>query len=396
MIRIFDITLKDLTQLIRDRRIFIFLLVMPVLFTLLFGFAFGAFNSDIADERLPVGFLDLDDSQLSHSLRDLLTQSEVIQLRPWSSPDGLEKAVTDGKLAAAIIVPAGYGRAVVYGKSARLTLIADTSTTTGMSVESEALTGAIRLENAARAGTIMEEASNGDTSFKYTYKKVLEGWQNPPIQVVETTSSAIRDLDERQQSISHTAPGMMLQFSIASLMTSAQIIVNERKSRVLKRLFTTAARRIHILVGHYLSMLILLCCQFFLLISFGQLILHISYLNAPTATALVAFCAASGIAGLGLLVGTVAKNDEQATLITLVLMFLLTGIGGAWVPLEVTGPTFQAIGHISPLAWAMDGFKNITIRGLGISAVMIPCTALVGYAVLFFALAAWRLSTAEE
>jgi ABC-2 type transport system permease protein len=76
-------------------------------------------------------------------------------------------------------------------------------------------------------------------------------------------------------------------------------------------------------------------------------------------------------------------------------MFILAGLGGAWVPLEFTGSTFQVIGHISPVAWAMDGFKNISIRGLGIDSVLLPATALLGYAILFFSLATWRFARAE-
>jgi ABC-2 type transport system permease protein len=77
-------------------------------------------------------------------------------------------------------------------------------------------------------------------------------------------------------------------------------------------------------------------------------------------------------------------------------MFVFAGLGGAWVPLEVTGATFQAIGHISPIAWAMDGFKNVVIRGLGIESVVLPASALIGYAGVFFALAAWRFWRSEE
>ena len=66
------------------------------------------------------------------------------------------------------------------------------------------------------------------------------------------------------------------------------------------------------------------------------------------------------------------------------------------MPLEVTGDTFRAIGHLSPVAWAMDGFKNISIRGLGFDSVLLPAGALISYAVLFFILAAWRLSASEE
>jgi ABC-2 type transport system permease protein len=77
-------------------------------------------------------------------------------------------------------------------------------------------------------------------------------------------------------------------------------------------------------------------------------------------------------------------------------MFVVSGLGGAMVPLELTGATFQAIGHLSPVAWAMDGFENICARGLGIESVLLPVGALIGYAILFFTIAAWRLSVSEE
>jgi ABC-2 type transport system permease protein len=77
-------------------------------------------------------------------------------------------------------------------------------------------------------------------------------------------------------------------------------------------------------------------------------------------------------------------------------MFVFAGLGGAWVPLEVTGPTFQVIGHLSPVAWGMDGFENIVGRGLGFHSVLLPSVALVGYAALFFLLAVGRFRSVTE
>jgi ABC-2 type transport system permease protein len=110
----------------------------------------------------------------------------------------------------------------------------------------------------------------------------------------------------------------------------------------------------------------------------------------------VALSAALCIAAMGLLIGILAHSDEQAVMFSLIPMFVFSGLGGAWMPLEVTGATFQAIGHVSPVAWAMDGFKNITTRGLGMNSVLLPVSALIGYAVLFFVLAAWRFWASEE
>ena len=132
------------------------------------------------------------------------------------------------------------------------------------------------------------------------------------------------------------------------------------------------------------------------MIAFGQIALKINYLRVPEATLLVAFCAALCIAAMGLLIGVLARNEDQAVTFSLIPMFVLSGLGGAWVPLEITGETFAKIGHISPVAWAMDGFKNVIIRGFGLDSVLLPAAALAVYALVFFVLAVWRLSAAEE
>jgi ABC-2 type transport system permease protein len=136
--------------------------------------------------------------------------------------------------------------------------------------------------------------------------------------------------------------------------------------------------------------------QFLLLILFESMVFKVGYLRMPAATFLMAISAALCIAGLGLLIGIMARSEEQAIMFSLIPMFLFAGLGGAWVPLEVTGATFQAIGHVSPIAWALDGFKNIIVRGLGVESVLLSAAALFGYAILFFGLATWRFWAAEE
>jgi hypothetical protein len=57
--RVIDLTLKDLRQIVRDWRAAVFLLGMPIIFTLMFGFAFGGRGgTGQSDPRLPVSLLD--------------------------------------------------------------------------------------------------------------------------------------------------------------------------------------------------------------------------------------------------------------------------------------------------------------------------------------------------
>jgi ABC-2 type transport system permease protein len=254
----------------------------------------------------------------------------------------------------------------------------------------------IHLDSAIRTAIVMEQTIGNQIHFEFVYAEALAGWEDPPIQVREITSTAIPEQDGGTESLAHFSPGMMLQFAIAGLLTSAQIIVSERKSRSLERILTTATPRIYVLLGHFLTIFIMVFIQFVVLIIFGQFILNINYQNSIQATAIVAFTSALCIAALGLLIGVMAKSEEQAVIFSLIPMFILAGLGGAWVPLEVVGGTFQIIGHVSPVAWAMDGFKSITIRGLGVNSIIYPSLILVGYAIFFFILATWRFARAEE
>ena len=117
MNRILDIAQKDLVQILRDHKTFLFLLIMPIAFTFFFAIAFGGAGQSTTDTRLPVGFLDQDHSALSGELGKLLAGSTVIRLdqNPQRTSTELDKLVADEKLAAAIIIPAGYGESILDG-----------------------------------------------------------------------------------------------------------------------------------------------------------------------------------------------------------------------------------------------------------------------------------------
>ena len=124
MKHILRIALKDIRQVLRDRMSLMFLLIMPIAFTLMFGFFFGGSTSTKSDPRLPVGYLDLDNSRGSAELKNLLQTSTLIRLeeKPQQSSADLEKLVGDEKLAGALVVPAGYGNGLANGFSRGVTV----------------------------------------------------------------------------------------------------------------------------------------------------------------------------------------------------------------------------------------------------------------------------------
>jgi len=392
MKHILRIALKDIRQVLRDRMSLMFLLIMPIAFTLMFGFFFSGSTSAKSDPRLPVGYLDLDNSRGSAELRNLLQSSALIRLeeKPQQNFADLEKLVGDEKLAGALVVPAGYGNGLASGQGVELELVAGRSVQTGSTLEEEIQSAAGRLDSAARIARAASQSKAG--LYEDAFTKALTAWQQPAFSLRINSAAAVEEKTASVSPVStaQTSPGMMVQFAMAGLISAAQVMVHERKTRCMQRLLTTAVARYEILLGHFLAIFLTCLGQLTLLIVFGQLALKLDYLRQPLATLLMAVATALFIAALGLLIGALAKGDDQAVIFSLIPMFVFAGLGGAWMPLEITGKTVQMIGHLTPVAWAMDGFKNIIARGLDISSIWLPAGALLGYALVFFGLAVWK------
>jgi ABC-2 type transport system permease protein len=376
----------------------------------MFGFAFGGFGGGQQDARLPLGILDQDDGPLSAGFLELIKTSDVVRpVVEKGSEAGLEKKVRDADLAAAVLIPAGYGDALLAGTPRRLIVIAKQDSA-GQTALAEVQAAATRLAGSVEAGRLGAQAYEdqarlspstvkglADEAARQQFmlqavERAVAAWKTPPLTVEVRQSGAVAAEESSvvQSGFSHTSPAMMVQFAIAGLIGAASILVQERKTRALRRLLTTAISRGEIILGHYLAMFVLILAQLAVLVAFGQLLLKVPYLREPVATLLVMVTTALWTAALGLLIGALAKREEQVILFSLVPMFVLSGMGGAWVPLEFTGKTFQAIGHLLPSAWAMDGFENIVIRGLGLESVLLPAGIMLAYAVGLCALAAWR------
>jgi ABC-2 type transport system permease protein len=401
--RILDLALKDLTQVFRDRKSLLFLVAMPILFMLFFSLIFGS-QGGTRDARLPVGFVNDDSSSpLSTHLLALLEDSDAV--RPvildtkQAAKAGL--SVRDGKLAAAVSVPQGFGAATLAGQPARVSVIAATNDPAGQTASNAidaAMTRLLGSAQIARSSAQSYEklkpfvsAAERQAYLEQALSLTSNAWRDPPLSVlVENATAQTSHVRTAQDNTDQSAAGSIVQFTIYGLIMSAGVLVLERKSGALQRLLTTTLRRWEVLAGHALAMLLVVLFQEVVLIGCGQLLMHVGYARQPLAIALVSVALALWVVSLGMLIGAVSKGEEQVIMWSLLAMFVFAALGGAWFPLEFTSKTFSAIGHLTPTAWAMDGFQNILIRGLGLSSVWLPVGILLAYAAAFFALAVWR------
>ena len=208
------------------------------------------------------------------------------------------------------------------------------------------------------------------------------------IQTIPVSGAAAQPLPG---GFSQSSPGMIIQFTILGLISTAMVLLYERKSKTMGRMIATPIRFAGIIAGHTLAMFIAVYIQQLILVVVGQIIFKVPYFSNPGPLFLLLFFFALWATSLGVLISTFAKKEEQVVTLAIICMFIFSAFGGAWFPLEVAGPAFSRIGHVLPSAWVMDGLQDIILRGKGFNALRYPLLITAAYTVVFFAAATIRL-----
>lgn len=153
-----------------------------------------------------------------------------------------------------------------------------------------------------------------------------------------------------------------------------------RELKILKRFRVTPIRPIFVL-GVELSMYIVYCIVSLATLSAAALLwgvqLHGSLLAFLGSWALTMLSTLS----VGMLVGGVAKDTKQASVIASILYFPILVFSGTTLPIEVMPKAMQKIVSIFPLTQGLTMMKN-TFLGIRTGGVLLPLGVMIGIAAL--------------
>jgi len=396
MKKIIQIAMKDFSQSMRSPITLVWTVALPLVFTGFLGAVFGGIGGS-NESAIPLGTLDRGaQPDLVYQLRDEMDVSALIDWTDYTDEADMRGDIINGQLAGGLIFPENAGIDTMFEPGKQVILVADTTTSTGIAMEANLRRAVNQMISANRiAQTIIAEVGKAhpyaseeaaDSAETNLRSKANDAWQSPAVTIIsEPAALAKTDLSTLENSYDQSAPGMMVQFTINSLVGTAIVIVLERKTRTMQRLLTYSLSNTQILAGHALYIFTLAFVQQSLLVIGGQFIYGVNYLRDPAAIWLIITGFSLWVSGLGLLIGVLAKNTEQVILYSLLAMFFFTAMAGAWFPLEGTSPVFNRIGHLTPGAWAMDGLQNVIVRGLGVQAAIKPAGILALFALVFYA-----------
>ena len=104
---------------------------------------------------------------------------------------------------------------------------------------------------------------------------------------------------------------------------------------------------------------------------------------------LVAAAVSLAAVACALLVASVARTTQQATIVGGVGNILMGAIGGIMVPKFMMPAAMQTLAEFSPMAWGLQGFHTVMLRHGGLAAILPSLLPLLACAAAALAAAVW-------
>jgi ABC-2 type transport system permease protein len=400
MRKLFAIAWTDIKIEFSHRSELIFFLVLPLVFTTIIGVALGNLGTFEADDpRIPVLVVDLDEQVMADELVEALGASTVI--RPALRSEEEAAAIfAQADVIALLTIPSGFSQSLLAAEPVDIDLQIHRQSMDGPAIEQAVSLAVRRVSGAVAIAHHSVETAESLQPFSSAAER--QGYfqasldrartmLNQPRAGAETVRGEERDADPFPEGFQQSSPGQLVTWTLITLTGAAVVFVNERLGGTFRRLMITPSRKATLITGKILGRLLLGLVQMSLLVGFGVLVLGVDWGNSPAAIAilLVTF----GLAGtaFGVMLATFARTRSQAGGLSVLFSMLLASLGGAWWPLEVTPPLYQAVVKVLPSTWAMIGFTDIITRRGGVVDILPEAGILLLYAAVFFTIGLWRL-----
>jgi len=383
---------KEVLLLLRDFGGLVILFVMPLVLIITITLIQNATFKTLSDTKIPVLLVDNDNGSISKTVKNNLSASgsfaivsniEGVKL----TEEAAKEAVFKGKYQLAIVIPeklstdlqikvnqnvakilTGFGvgdatqkttqEAVVGQKEVRLYFDPATQLTFKNAVKSAIDKMISQIETQSIYKTFQDQLGEGDQPI-FDQKSFISFKEIVP---------KVNNKEILPNSVQHNVPAWSL-FAIFFIVVPLSInIVKEKGQGTQIRLITNPVPYAVLIAGKTATYLLICMIQFLLMVAVG--IYLFPYLDLPILdvtgkmTLLIIVALFSGLAaiGFGILLGTVAKTQEQSAPFGATSVVILAAIGGVWVPVFAMPKVMQYVSHISPMNWGLNAFYDVLLR----------------------------------
>jgi drug efflux transport system permease protein len=358
---ILAVALKEFRQIARDRRTLAILLLVPVFFLLLYGYAL---NWDIRHVRLAVD--DRDHSAESRSLVAAFVHSGYFDLVTTAGNQTISPLLDSNAVRAILIIPAGLGRAVNSGSPASVqVLLNGDNANTATTVMSYALT-IVRSESARYQPVAVQPLVSVEPRI----------WYNPEL-----------------RSTLFLVPGLIAYITmITAVVSTALSIVREKERGTIEQVRMAPLGAGPFVLGKTVPYFVLSLISAMVIVLASMALFGMPMRGSWPVLLLAVSLFLIGALGVGLLISSMAETQQVAFQAAMLASFLPTFmLSGFIFPISSMPPFLQAVTYAVPARYFLIALRAIVLKGAPIETFWRELAALTAFGAAVLTLASVRL-----
>ena len=358
---------KEVLQTVRDRRILFMLIMAPLLQTIVLGYAV-----DFDVDRVPAIVVDLDRSTESRMhARRLLADGTLRRAGNAAGTPEAERDVDDGNAAAAVILPARLGEDLLAGRTAEVQVILDGSDPNRATVAAGAVSryfGEVGEDLMRR--TIAARGIAAPSRIPLTPRLAY----NPSLRTAP-----------------YIVPGIaaMLLVIVTTIVT-AMGLSRERETGTLEQVLVTPIHPFFLLVGKMGPFVVLGVVDVMLLVAAGTWLFDVPIRGSLLVLLVGTLLYVMSTLGMGLLVSTLSRTQQQAFLGGFLFMMPAILLSGVMTPIRGMPEWLQTITYANPVRYYAEVMRGVLLKAAGFADLGFQLVALAIFGVTILGIATLR------
>jgi ABC-2 type transport system permease protein len=207
--------------------------------------------------------------------------------------------------------------------------------------------------------------------------------------------AAVSELGAQYNSYAHSFAGMGVQFILLMGVDMGVGLLLIRRMGLWKRLRAAPLSKAQLLGSRTASCALIGLIVFAVVYAAAMAFFGVRISGSVPGFVAVLVAFALLTSSFGLMVAALGRTPEATRGLAILATLLMVMLGGAWVPSFIFPPWLQTVSMWMPTHWAVDGLDAMTWRGLPLQAALLPVAAMLGFTLLFSAVALARFQWEE-
>ncbi len=350
---------KEFRQLARDRMTLAFILGIPALQLVLFGYAI-----DLDVRHVPTGVVDRSNTALSRQLIARLEGTQTFRIeREVKDEREAMRLLEASDLGAVVMIPPDFERRRARGRGAEISVLTDASNPSVASAVSRASRG---LEEWLR-----ERPSIGSRERSTANQP---GRAGPTADLVHPAAIEIHVIpffNPEQRTAIFIIPGLIgVILTMTMMMMTALALVREREHGTFEFLIATPIKSVELMIGKVLPYLVVGHVEVAVVLLLGAWLFEVPIRGSLLDLGVGALPFLLAMLALGLVISSFTRTQFQATQMSFFVFLPSILLSGFMFPFEAMPRPAQWLGELLPLTHFVRISRGILIKGAGIESLL--------------------------